>query len=188
MKVHEHQVADEEGNGSRSRIEDQKTGDKWSTKDSRADTQTTFYRRDIEELNVSLRRKRELKRILKRQEGQNDGETYYSGRSDRTQQNRREHRRRDIEIFASQLGLTPHQKRRVMHIVLDVIEVNTYGNYAAEEVILGVITYVCMEDMGSNGVHVDDRQAFHELVTEMNTDMDRVKGARQITRRRLRGD
>ena len=186
MAVLQHNVADESGNGSRSKMEDEKTGDKWETKDQRADTHTTFYESDIDRLNVSQARKRRLKRMLKRQEGQQKGEVYSKKRNNREQQNRRENRRRDIEIFASQLDLTKHQKNRVMHIVLEVVSVDSYGNYSAEEVILGVITYVCMEDMGADGVHVDDRDIFHELVADMDTDMKRVKGARQITRRRLR--
>lgn len=188
MNVLPEDVDDTQGTGSRSALEDEKMGDMWETKDQRSDTHTTFYESDIERLNVSQARKKRLKRMLKRQEGQNYGEasTGQTTRRERKQQNREEDRRRDIEVFSSQLGLTKHQKRRVMHIVLDVISVNSYGNYSAEEVILGVITYVCMEDMGVNGVHVDDREKFHELVGDMDTNMNRVKGARQITRRRLK--
>jgi hypothetical protein len=187
MDVLPEDVDNEKGNGSRTEIEDEKTGDKWDTKDKRADTQTTFYESDIDNLNVSAARKRRLKRILKRQEGENHGEatTGQTTRRERKQQNREEDRRRDIEIFASQLSLTGHQKRRTTHLVLDVLDVNSYGNYAAEEVILGVITYVCMEDMGADGTHVDDRDTFHELVDQVGTTMERVKGARQLTRDRL---
>jgi len=101
------------------------------------------------------------------------------------QQNHREDKRRLIGTMCAQLDLTPHQKRRVKHVVLDVVSVNSYGNYSTEEVILGVITYVCMEDMGEDGVHVDDREAFHKLAKDVGTTMSRVKGARKITRRRL---
>lgn len=166
-------------------MEDEKTGDLWKTKDQRADTRTTFFESDIDRLNASPQRKKRLKRILRRQEGENSGETYFADRDDRTQQNREEDRRRDIETIASQLELTSHQKRRATHIILDVVSIDSYGNYSAEEVILGVITYVCMEDMGANGVHVDDRGDFHSFVDTLDTDMERVKKARKLTRSKL---
>lgn len=186
MPVHEHRVDSEKGSGSRSEMGDEMVGDKWVTKDQRADTWTTFFESDIEQLPVSRRRKWRLKRMARRQEGENSSETYYSDRNDRTQQNREEDRRRDVETFCSQLDLTPHQKKRVKHIILDVVSINSYGNYSAEEVILGAITYVCMEDLGESGVHVDDRKDFHRLVSELDTDMQRVKGARKLTRKKLR--
>jgi hypothetical protein len=182
MDVLPEDVDSEKGSGSRTEIEDEKTGDKWETKDQRADTHTTFYERDIDRLNVSGARKRRLKRILRFQEGEQVNSDKYDSRG---QQNHKEDKRRLIGAFTSQLDLTDHQKRRVRHLIMDVVEVNSYGNYSTEEVILGVITYVCMEDMGSNGVHVDDRDAFHRIADDVDTSMDRIKGARQITRDRL---
>lgn len=182
MPVSKYDVNSEKGNGSRNELEDEKTGDLWATKDQRAPTSTTFYESDIEKLNVSEQRKRRLKRALRLQEGEHITSDEYDSRG---QQNYREDKRRLVGTICSQLDVTPHQKRRVEHIVLDVVSVNSYGNYSTEEVVLGVITYVCMEDMGADGVHVDDRKVFLDLAEDVNTSMKRVKGARKITRRRL---
>lgn len=181
--VQEYNIAHEKGDGSRSPIEDEMTGDMWETKDQRADTKTTFYEKDIDSLDVSERRKSELRRILRWQEGEQVNSEEYDSRG---QQNHKEDKRRLISSFTSQLGLTPHQKRRTKHIVMDKITVNKYGNYSTEEVILGVITYVCMEDMGASGVHVDDRATFQALAEAVETNMNRIRGARKITREKLR--
>jgi hypothetical protein len=182
MELLPEDINDEAGAGSRSAIEDKKTGDLWDTKDQRAGTHTTFYQSDIQSLDVSQSRKQQLERILRYQEGEHVNSDKYASRGS---QNHEEDKRRLVGSMTAKLGLTDHQKRRTKHIVLDVVSVNRYGNYSTEEVVLGVITYVCMEDMGANGVHVDDRDDFHELVESVDTTMERVKGARQITRRRL---
>lgn len=184
MHVLPEDVDDSQGTGSRSTIDDEKMKDEWETRDQRADTHTTFFEQDIDKLNVSAEKKRRLKRILRLQEGEQVNSDEYDSRG---QQNHKEDKRRLIGTFTAQLGLTQHQKSRVRHIVMDVIEVNSYGNYSMEEVILGVITYVCMEDMSDNGVHVDDRETFHQLADSVDTSMERVRGARQITTRRLSG-
>lgn len=183
MVVPEHRVANEQGDGSRSEIEDEKTGDIWDTKDQRADTETTFYKSDIDRLNVSQAQKHRLKRALRLQEGEQVNSDEYDSRG---QQNHKEDKRRLIGAFTSQLGLTPHQKERITHIVMDVVEVNSYGNYSIEEVVLGVITYVCMEDIGMTGTHVDDRDVFQRIASDIDTTMDRIKRARNITRERIR--
>lgn len=179
MPVPEHNVAREKGNGSRSALEDEKTGDIWETKDQRAETRTTFYERDIDKLNVSDRRKRQLKRALKRQEGQHVNSKEYDSRG---QQNHREDKRRLIGSFAGQLELTPAQKKRVNHLVMDVISVNSFGSYSSEQVILAVVNVVARED----GRWIEDEDDFRVIMENVGIDgLETMKRLRSLVRDRI---
>ncbi len=147
------------GNGSRSAIEDTKTGEYWDTKDRRANTDTTFFRRDIESLEVSERRKERLRKILRRQEGENPGETYVKGRKDRTAQNRSERNRRTIGIVCSQVSFADTQKSRAKHLFLDVLDLSSFGPYSVEQIAIGVAAVVARE----HGRSLEDEAAFREM-------------------------
>lgn len=182
--VGQHNVSRGEGDGAGEQIDDKYDGEEYATKDQRADTRTTFYERDINNLNVSQRRKEELRRILKRQEGQNQGEagTGQTTRRERKQQNREEWKRRVVTTYASQLELTKAQKERATHLVIDVLTINTFGRYATEEIALGVVNVVARED----GRWIEDENQFRDLMQEAGIDsMNSLKRLRQMVRERI---
>jgi len=183
MTVPEEWVAREANDGSRDDM--QSNGyDEHGLKhtDERAPTRTTFLEGDINALDVSERRKRDLRRMRRHQEGM-----FASAEStpSRGSQNHTEDKRRMISAFAGKLGLTSHQRERAEHLIRDVLDINTYGPYNSEEIILGVISYISMEDMGPDGIHIDDRDEFHDLVDDIETSRYRLRRVRQLTRERL---
>lgn len=162
--VEQHNLDTDSGNGSRSKIQDMYDSEEYVTKDQRADTRTTFYEKDINELNVSERRKKRLRRALRRQEGEDYGEgtSKDKTRRQRKQQNREEWKRRVITTYASQLDMSRSQKERAKHLFMDVLQINTFGPYSAEKVALGVINVVARE----YGWTVEDNEKFHELMVK----------------------
>lgn len=180
MAVEEHRISRQEGDGARSPIEDTKSGEMWETNDQRADTRTTFYQRDIDRLNVSERRKKRLRRILRWQEGEQQNADEYDSRG---QQNHKEDKRRLIGVLSSQLGLTPAQKRRVEHIIMDVVSVNSFGKYSSEQVILATINVIVRED----NRWIEDEDEFRNLMVEVGiADGTNNEKADLYTMRRLR--
>jgi hypothetical protein len=149
------------------------------TRDRRADTRTTFYERDIDNLNVSQRRKRRLKRALRYQEGEQVNAEDYDSRG---QQNHKEDKRRMIGSFGSQLELTGAQKERVKHLVMDVISVNSFGSYSSEQVVLAVINVVARED----GRWIEDEEQFRRFMENVGVDdLDTMKSLRGLVRDRI---
>lgn len=182
MGVQSHRLSTEKGDGSRTAIEDEKTGDKWESKDARSDTHTTFFESDIDRMVVSERRKQELKRALRRQEGENPGEAYSQSRNDRKQQNRSEWKRRLVTTFAAQLDLTSYQKQRSLHLIQDVLDINSFGWYSTEEVILGTINCVARED----GRWIEDEHRFRVLMEDVGIEAGEIKSIRLLVRDRLK--
>jgi hypothetical protein len=192
MTVNQHRLADESGNGSRSEIQDKYDAEEYQTKDQRADTRTTFYESDINELNVSERRKKELRRALRRQEGEDYGEGTSADktRRQRKQQNREEWKRRIITTYASNLDMTTAQKERAKHLFMDILTINTFGHYSSEQVALAVLNVVARED----GWRLEDDSGFHSLMVECDITskrdedkpaMDRMKKLREMVRERV---
>lgn len=185
MDIHEHQLARAEGNGSRDEIDDKYDSEEYSSKDQRADTQTTFYEKDINNLAVSERRKKELRRALRRNEGEDYGEGTSADktRRQRKQQNREEWKRRVITAYAANLDMTNAQKERATHLFMDVLEINSFGNYASEQVALGVLNVVAQED----GWFLEDEAQFHDLMIDcgMADDEDVPNMSRLSTLRRM---
>lgn len=196
MEVHPHDVSRGEGDGSGAEIDDKYDGEEYTAKDQRADTRTTFYESDIDNLNVSERRKDQLRHALRRQEGEDFGEndsydeatTSDSKRKRRKQQNREEWKRRVISAYAGQLELTPRQKRRSEHWVLDVLSINSFGRYSVEQVALAAINVVARED----GRYIEDEQYFHSLMEDVgitddddSPDMNKMRRLRTMVRERI---
>lgn len=189
MGVEQHRVSRREGEGSGEQISDKYDGTEYSSKDQRADTWTTFYRRDIESLNVSKRRKDELKRILKRHEGEDYGEgtSKDKSRRQRKQQNREEWKRRVVSAYASQLEMTKWQKERAQRLLIEELELNTFGPYSAEQVALAVLNVVARED----GRWIEDERTFRQLAADVGieddgvADMATVKSLRGMVRERM---
>jgi hypothetical protein len=178
VTVEEHNLSRKQGDGARSEIEDEKMGDKWETKDERADTHTTFYESDINNCIASQRRKRRLRRILKLQEGQ---QVNADGLDSRGQQNHKEDKRRMVSSFGSQLELTPAQKKRVKHLIMDVMSVNSFGSYSSEQVVLATINVVAREDER----WIEDEDQFQQFMQYVEITKD-DGSADLITMRRLR--
>jgi len=192
MAVESHNLDNESGNGSRSEIDDMYDAEEYKTKDQRADTRTTFYAKDIDSLDVSQRRKDELHRALRRQEGEDYGEgtAASNGRRQRKQQNREEWKRRIVSTYAAQLEMTESQKDRARHLFLDVLNINTFGPHSSEQVALAVINVVANED----GWQLEDDSLFHDLMVECdiasNDDktipsMRKMRQLRQLVRDRV---
>jgi len=188
--VESHRLHRGEGDGSRSEIDDMYDDQEYEEKEPAPPTRTTFHRGDIERLQVSERRKERLRRMRSRQEGKNPGETYYQGRQDYTQQNRSEWKRRVVSTFASQVELTTAQKERVKHLINDVLDINTFGYYSTEQVVLATINVVARED----GRFIEDEESFRSLMVEANVvkgdedatpDLDTMRSLRRLVRDKL---
>lgn len=180
MTVEPHQVRREEGSGSRSIIEDKKT-DVWDSKDQRSQTETTFWESDIKQLQVSERRKRELRQALRRQEGQNPGEAYQTTRTMRADANREEWKRRITSTYASYVGLTRHQKERSKHLVMDVLDFTGFSHFTKEQCILAVLNVVARED----GRWLEDENSFRKLMEDEGLTPREVRSLRRMVRDRL---
>lgn len=184
MSVQSHKVARHEGDGSGDEIDDLYDGEEYQTKDQRAETRTTFYKKDIDKHVTDPRRARQLKRALRYQEGEYVNNVGQS----RGSQNNEEDQRRLIGTIGSQLSLTKAQKSRVEHLVLDVMSVNSFGRYSMEQVILATINVVARE----SGRWIEDEPQFREyaetvgLTNEMErADMETIKRLRSLVRERV---
>lgn len=189
--VEPHKLDRGEGTGSRDPIDDLYDSEEYKDKDTRAPTETMFYDRDIDKLKISARRKKRLRRMLRRQEGQQPGEAYSTKYDDRKQQNRSEWKRRVVSVFASQLDLTRAQKERVKHLVNDVLDINSFGFYSTEEVVLATVNVVARED----GRFIEDEEQFRNIMVDTGVfieddddkrpDMNTMKSLRKLVRDRL---
>lgn len=184
MSVHEHLVARNEGNGAGDEIDDLYDGEEYKTKDQRAETRTTFYERDIDTHCTSKRQAQQLKRALRLQEGEH---VNGSGKS-RGSQNTEEDKRRLVGIIGSQLSLTDGQKRRVNHLVLDVMSVNSFGYYSSEQVILATVNVVVRED----GRWIEDEDEFRDYMEKVGitnengrADLNTMKRLRTLVHERV---
>jgi len=166
--VDEVMLARDVGDGQSEQIDDKYDGEEYSDKDDRAPTRTTFYARDIEELQVSERRKDRLRSMLRRQEGEMPGEAYATKYDNREQQNRSEWKRRMVTTFTSQLDMTDAQQERVLHLIQDVLSINSFGHYSTEQVIIGTINVVARED----GRFIEDEPKFRKMVGSVGVQTD----------------
>lgn len=174
------ELARENGDGSRSGEADLSLS-KAYRHDERAETETTYWESDIEKLEVSERRKRQLRKSLRRQEGENQNEAYYSDRQSREQQNRGEDNRRLTQIYAGRFGMTPHQKRRSLHLVMDVFDLSEFAHFTKDQAVLGVINTVARED----GRFIEDEEDFRRAAEEQDLAYEDLRTLRNIVRRRL---
>lgn len=190
MSVESHNLSRDAGDGSAQAIDDKYDGEEYTTKDQRADTWTTFYKSDIDSLQVSERRKKELRRALERQRGIDYGEGTSADRNrrHRKQQNREEYKRRVVSVYASQLDLNKRQAERTGHLFLEVLDINSFGHYATEEIALAVINCVVRED----GWLIEEDANFHRLMREVgletdgnDPDLDAMRRLRGMVRERV---
>lgn len=189
MAVQQQTVSRKANDGSRSDMQDNGYDEeRYESRDKRAPTRTTFYESDIDRLDTTQRRKRRLKRALRRQEGEDQGEAYSTDHDQRQQQNRKEWKRRMVTTYASQLDLTPAQRDRSQHIVMGVVSIDSFGPYSTEEVILAVINVVVRED----GRWIEDEELFRDLVRDVGivnsagrADLDTMESLRSMVRERV---
>jgi hypothetical protein len=191
--VERHKVSREANDGSRDNMQNNGYDEqRYDSRDQRADTWTTFYESDINSLDVSERRKKELRRALRRQEGEDYGEGSSADktRRQRKQQNREEWKRRIIETYSTNLSMNTAQKNRAEHLFMDVLTINSFGHYSSEQVALAVLNVVARED----GWQLEENSGFHDLMVECditsNRDaekpaMDRMKKLRSMVRERV---
>lgn len=180
--VESHLLDNSEGNGSGSQIDDKYDSEEYTTKDQRAQTETTFYRSDINETVNGHHRRRQMKRALRYHEGEH---VNAEDEDSRGQQNHKEWKRRLVGTLTSQMEMTKHQQSRVKHLVLDVLDINSFGPYKTEEVILGVMSMVAREDMSRHGKHLDDRKDFINLCHSVDTSLENVRRCRELVSERL---
>lgn len=185
MPYHEYEIDDEAGSGSRSALEDTKTGDIWETKDQRAETRTMYTERDIDKHCTDPRYAAHLRRALRFQEGEHVNAT---GHKSRGQQNHEEDKRRLVSIYSSQLNLTDAQKERVEHLTMDVVDINSFGHYSMEQVILTVINVVTRED----GRWIEDEDRFREFMERVGitnssgvADLNKMHRLRALAKERI---
>lgn len=183
--VHEHLLVRDEGSGSREAIQDMYDGEEYENKDSRANTRTTYYERDIDKYCTDPRYAGHMRRALELQEGQHVNDP---DKQSRGQQNHEEDKRRLIGAIGSQLGLTTAQKQRVKHLVMEVLSVNSFGHYSTEQVVIATCNVVARED----GRWIEEEDKFRSVVHDVelrtargNPDMDAVKRLRGLVRDRI---
>lgn len=179
MTVETHLVERRNGDGARVEADDLYENESYE-QDERGPNQTTYWESDVERAVTSRRRQRQLKRALELQEGQHTthGES-------RGSQNNAEDTRRVAETFSSKLDMTPYQRRRVAHLVTDVLDINSFGPYSREKVILSVVNVVAREDMAYGGELMEDRDDFKALLEDVDADLDELRRLRGLVSDRL---
>ncbi|WP_226041183.1 hypothetical protein [Natrinema sp. DC36] len=155
---------------------------RYESRDSRSNTDTSFIEYDIDSLQVSQRRKNEYKRMLRWQEGEDPYDAYSSNRKSREQQNREEWKRRIVDTYTSHLDLTRYQKQRVKHLTLDVMHINSFGHFSIEQIVLGIINRVARED----DRWIEDEKGFQNLCIDVGFEEGEVAGQMKTLRSMVR--
>lgn len=137
--------------------------------DGRSNTRTTFLVGDAS--YESKKRYKQYKRLAK----VNDG----MWNSNRAADNFKADMRRITKTFCSQVDMRERQQERVQW-VMDDMDINSFGSYSTEKVLLGVMSLVANEDRRL----LRDEEQFHDLVLAVDMTMDEVKRVRQLIRDR----
>jgi len=137
--------------------------------DGRSNTRTTFLAGEAS--YDSERRYNQYKRLAKVNDGMWD--------SNRAADNFKADMRRITKTFCSQVELNSRQQERVQW-VMDDMDINSFGSYSTEKVLLGVMSLVANEDRRL----LRDEDSFRGLVVSVEMTMDEVKRVRQLIRDR----
>ena len=157
------------GGGSNMAIDDIIDEEAIIENDGRSNTRTFFY---PEEGNYANRKQeRQYKRLIRWQDGVGD--------SGRAAANFKADNERTAKTFCSQCELTKFQTERVLYVMND-LDVNSYGHYSTEKVLLAVMSLVCNEDRRL----LRDEPQFQSLVADMGMTMEQVRRVRKMTRER----
>lgn len=176
--VNEHRVERDKGDGSRSAMGDEMLEEAY-LQDERQNTHTTYFEHEVDEHCGDERQAERLKRALKYQRGERSNGSAES----RSSQNLREDKRRLAETFSAQFELSPAQTERVKHLVTDVLDVNSFGYYSTEQVVLGAVNIVARED----GRWIEDEEGFQSFMREVGITKDGEDAPDMEVMRRLRG-
>lgn len=160
-----------EGAGSNDAIDDMIDQEAIVENDGRSNTRTFFYPEDAEYETQEQATK--FRRLIRWQ----DGEGHPS--ESRAAANFKADMERTAKTFCSQCEFTPYQTERVLH-VMDDLDVNSYGHYSTEKVILAVMSLVANEDRR----HLRDEELFRGLVGDVGMTMEQVRTVRLMTRQR----
>lgn len=160
-----------DGSGSNAAIDDVIDQEAIIENDGRSNTRTFFYPEDAE--YDSKQKEKQYKRLIRWQ----DGERHPT--ESRAAANFKADMRRTAETFCSQCGFTTHQTDRVAYI-MEKLNVNSYGHYSTEKVILAVMSLVANEDKRL----LRDEPIFRDLAEQVGMSMEQVRTVRRMTRER----
>jgi len=86
------------------------------------------------------------------------------------------------------LDMAASQKERIKHLVIDVLNLRSYGPYSSEKIILAVINVVAREQ----GRFIEDEDGFEKLMADVEIthddgkpDKDTMRRLRELTRDRM---
>ncbi len=158
----------EHGAGSKSAIDDIIDEEAIIEHDGRSTARTFYYVEEAPE-----HKRKQFKRMLQHQE-----DMYHPSRS-RAGANFRADMERTAKTFCSQCELNSYQTERVLH-VMDDLDVNSYGHYSTEKVILAVISLVANEDQRL----IRDEPEYRDLVEQVGMTLEEVRKVRLMTRER----
>lgn len=159
------------GNGAASKIEELIDQNAVIDHDGRASTRTFFRSVEAPEDKEDL-----FERLTGWQEDKWDSETNYETRQHGAD------RMRWIGDFCGQLEMTPHQRRRVEHIV-EGLDMSHMAHYSSQKVIVAVISIVADEDASRHGERMRDRSDFRKILEAVGSDLTELKSIRKLVRR-----
>lgn len=155
------------GNGAASKIEELIDQNAIIEHDGRASTRTFFRSVEAPEDKESL-----YERLSGWQEDK------WSGMKN---QQRKADRMRWIKDFCGQLDMTPHQHRRVEHVV-EGMNMSHMAFYSSQKVIVAVISIVADEDASRHGERMRDRSDFRKILEAVGSDLTELKSIRKLVR------
>jgi len=182
MKVAEHKLARDVGNGANDELEELRDEERFKTNGMVTDTATTFDTQDINSLDAPQSRKATLRRLKQRQEGYDRNESRQQKRQ-KEAMNREEDKRRAVDTFAAHLDATPHQRRRATHILIDVLNIGkNFGSYNTEQIAFGVLNVVIQNE--DNRLLTDEDQ-YVQLRNDLNLSASGITQIRRTVRKLL---
>ena len=164
-----HRFGTGDGSGSNNAIDDIIDKEGIIENDGRSDTRTFFYPEEGE--YESKDRERQFKRMIRWQDGEGD--------SGRAAANFKADMKRTAETFCSAVEFNSYQRERVLH-VMEVLDINSYGHYSTEKILLAVMSLVANEDRRL----LRDEDSFRELCHSVGMTLEEVRKVRRMTRER----
>jgi hypothetical protein len=182
MKVEPHKLSRDVGDGASDELEELRDEERFRTNGMVTDTATTFSTEDINSLDVSPQKKRHFRRLKQRQEGYDRNESRQQKRQ-REAMNREEDKRRAIGTYATYLGASDHQRRRAMHILVDVLDIEkNFGSYNTEQIAFGVLNVVIQNQ---DERLLTDEDAYTQLRSDLELSASGAARIRQTVRELL---
>lgn len=158
------------GSGASSSLEDHMQENFVSENDGRSKGSTFFYAG--EGSYGSKAKEQQYYRLAKLNDGMYE--------SDRAVQNRKADRERWVRTFCSQCELTRYQTEETLRLV-ESLNMQRFGPYPTEKIILGVMTIVCEYDYRP----LDEEPMFLIIMEDMEVSPKLLKRLREIIRKQL---